>query len=174
MPLYIHLSIHFLLAILVALIFWQATERKSNFLYLSLFAAILGGFLIDIDHAIEYIIIFHRFSIQGFLIGWQFLWSGKNYLIFHAWEYLPILLLLSFLLKKKVKIAVFLAVFAAAGSVHLLTDCFINNLPPKFYSISYRAYHDFSGSELLSAESQKRDNKLYQKWYLEMKAESER
>jgi hypothetical protein len=167
MPLWLHLLTHFLLAVLVGLIFWRA----SKLFWLSLIAAIIGGFLIDVDHLIEYWIVFHRFSWFGFLNGWQFLWSGKNYLIFHAWEYLPILLLGAFLLRRRQKIAVFLAVLAAAGFIHLVTDCFINQYSPKFYSLSYRFVYHFSAQDLLPASNLELNNYYYQKWFGEMEQE---
>ncbi len=168
MPLYLHLSIHFLLAVLVGWIFWHA----SKFAWLSFVAAIMGGFFIDVDHIIEYIMVFHKFSFVGFFNGWQFLWSGKNYLIFHGWEYLPILLLLAYLLRRRQKIAVFLAVLAAAGAVHLASDCLINRYPPEFYSLNYRLSRNFSAAELIPAQNLEWNNQEYQKWFEEMKREA--
>ncbi|MFZ4648251.1 MAG: hypothetical protein ACOYMB_01295 [Patescibacteria group bacterium] len=168
MPLWLHLSIHFLLAVLVGWIFWRA----SKFRCLSFIAAIMGGFLIDVDHIIEYIIVFHRFSFYGFINGWQFLWSGKSYLIFHAWEFLPILLLLAYLLRRRQKIAIFLAVLAAAGAVHLATDCLINRYPLEFYSLDHRLLHRFSAQELIPAQNMELNQWYYQKWFGEMEREA--
>ncbi|MCX6795261.1 MAG: hypothetical protein NT165_00820 [Candidatus Falkowbacteria bacterium] len=170
MPLWLHLLTHFLLAVLVAWIFYRASKLR----WISFTAAIMGGFFIDVDHIIEYLIVFHRFTLQGFFYGWQFLWSGKSYLIFHAWEYLPILLLLAYFLRHYRKVAIFIAILAGAGAVHLVTDCFINQYPAEFYSINYRLAHNFSAEELVPPKNLILGREEYQKWYPEMKLESER
>ena len=174
MPLSLHLSLHFVLAILVALVFWHFTGRNKKFLWFFLIAAILGGFLIDVDHAIEYLLVFGRFSLFGFLHGWEFLWSGKNILIFHAWEYVPIFLILAFLLRRYKKISLSLLVFTIAALAHLVSDCFINGFTPEFYSISYRAAHNFSAQEILPARNLQWDQEQYQKWLPEMQREASR
>lgn len=174
MPLSLHLTIHFLVAVAIGFIFWLATGKNKKFLWFCLIAAILGGFLIDVDHIIEYIIVFHRFSLIGFLHGWEFLWSGKNILIFHAWEYVPLFLVLAFLLRRYKKISLSLLVFTIAAFAHLVSDCFINGFTPEFYSITYRASHNFSAQEILPAANLEWDKKQYQKWLPEMEREANR
>ncbi len=167
-PLPIHLSIHFVLALLVGYLAY----RRTKLFWLSMIAGVLGGFLIDVDHILEYIIVFHRFSFFGFTKGWQFLWSGRSYLIFHAWEYLPILLGAAYLLRRRRKVAIFIAVLAIAGFVHLVSDVFINQYPVKFYSITYRLSRDFQASELLPERNLLKNQAEYQEWYPEMAREA--
>lgn len=174
MPLSLHLFLHFAIAILIALLFWRITGKRKDFFWFFIMAAILGGFLIDVDHAIEYLLVFGRFSMFGFLRGWEFLWSGKNILIFHAWEYVPIFLIFAFLLRRYKKISLSLLVFTIAALAHLVSDCFINGFTPEFYSISYRAAHNFSAQEILPARNLQWDQEQYQKWLPEMQREASR
>ena len=170
MPLPLHLFIHFALAVLVGYLAY----RRTKLFWLSIIAGVLGGFLIDVDHILEYIFVFHRFSMFGFVKGWQFLWSGKAYLIFHAWEYLPILLGAAYLLRRWRKISIFIAVLAVAGFVHLTSDVFINQYPVKFYSLNYRLAHNFQGIELLPGSNLVKNQADYQLWYPQMAKEANR
>lgn len=167
MPLWLHLLIHFSFAVFVGWTFYRA----SKLFWVCFLAGILGGFLIDVDHVIEYFLVFHNFSFLGFINGWQFLWSGKNYLIFHAWEYLPFFLILAYLIRRWQKIAIFLAVFSIAGAVHLASDCLINEYSPRFYSLIYRSSQGFSAEKLLPARNLELNRKEYQKWFEAMKKE---
>ena len=149
MPLALHLSIHFLVAIIVGCI----TGLYFKKLPYALIAALIGGFFIDIDHVIEYYIYYGpHFNLSYFLDGRQFLMSDKIYLIFHAWEYAPILFLIAWLLRKRKALAIFIFTLALAGTVHLVSDVLINHYPLKFYSISYRTNQNFSTPNLLTSE----------------------
>ncbi len=142
----VHLLIHFSLAILSALFFAFAFKQ----FYWPILAGLLGGFFIDLDHVLEYFFVFGlKFNLYEFLNGYQFLTSDKIWLVFHAWEYFPIILLLVYLLRKKKVLALFLLTLAFSGLVHLVSDSYINNYPLKNYSIIYRAYKNFSAPELL-------------------------
>lgn len=158
MSLALHLSIHFLLAISVGLL----VGRFFRSWPVALTASILGGFLIDIDHVLEYIFFFHNFNISGFLSGQQFLLSQKNYLYFHAWEYLPLILFLAWAFRKKEKVFVSLLALACGVFVHLATDVAINRFSIKFYSITYRAEHNFLAQDILPAWQLEKDAKLRQ------------
>ncbi len=141
-----HLAIHFIMAILSGLLFGLYFKR----LWLGVFTGFLGGFLIDLDHVLEYFFVFGlKFNITNFLNGLQFLTSDKIYLVFHAYEYFPILILLAYLLRKKEALSFFLITLAFSGFVHLVSDSYINNYPPKNYSIIYRARQNFSAPKLL-------------------------
>ena len=150
LPLPIHLSIHFLMAVLsglaVGLYFRKNVDWK-----IGLLAGVLGGFLIDLDHVLEYFFVFGlTFNIRHFIEGREFLLSDKIRLVFHAHEYFPLLVLSAYLTRHKKSLSVFLLALGFAGFVHLVSDSFINNYPLKNYSIIYRASKGFSAPALLS------------------------
>ncbi|MBN2854474.1 hypothetical protein JXK06_03010 [Patescibacteria group bacterium] len=152
----LHLSIHFFMAVFSGLAFGLIFKK----VWLGLIAGILGGFLIDLDHVLEYFFVFGlKFNLVDFFNGLQFLTSDKIWLIFHAHEYFPLLILLAYFLRKKEALSFFLITLAFAGFVHLISDSYINNFPPKNYSIIYRASKNFSAPELLRPEQWERNLK---------------
>jgi len=160
MPLPLHLSIHFIVAILVGLLAGCYFKKMP----LAIIAAVIGGFFIDLDHVLEYFFYYGpHFNLSYFLEGRQFLLSNHIYLIFHAWEYIPILLLIAYLLRKRRTLAIFIFTLCLAGSIHLVSDVFINGYPVKFYSISYRASQNFSTLKLISPEEYQKNLELKQK-----------
>lgn len=157
LPLTLHISIHLLMAILSGLVFGLVFKR----VWLGLIAGILGGFLIDIDHVLEYFFVFGlRFNLTDFLNGLQFLTSDKIWLVFHAYEYFPILIFFAYLFRKKEALSFFLITLAFAGFVHLVSDSYINNFSPKHYSLIHRASKNFSASEILSQEHWEEHSKI--------------
>ena len=149
MSLYIHLSIHFLLAVLVGYLCGRIFKQVR----LGIIVGILGGFLIDLDHVLEYFLFFGpTFNFQYFIESRQFLLSEKIRLYFHAWEYVPILLLLAWFFRSQQKLKLIFITLAFSGMIHLVSDIFINNYYFRYYSITYRYQRDFSASKLLSPE----------------------
>lgn len=149
MPLFIHLSIHLLVAILTG----YFCGRLFKNVYLGVFVGILGGFLIDLDHVLEYFIVYGpTFNLQYFLQSRQFLVSDKIRLYFHAWEYFPILLILAFIFRKKNNLKLIFFTFAMAGAIHLVSDVFINGYYFKYYSLIYRYQKNYSAAQLLEPE----------------------
>ncbi len=149
LPLWFHLSIHFSVAILSGYFLGKYFKR----IRLGLIAGILGGFLIDLDHVLEYFFTFGlRFNLHNFLNGYQFLASDKIYLVFHAYEFIILLSILAFLFRKKYNIKVFIIILMISGVIHLLSDTVINNYPLKNYTITYRAINNFSAPQLLNSE----------------------
>lgn len=147
MPLAIHLFIHFSLAVLVGYYFGRRFKR----LWLGIILGILGGFLIDLDHVLEYFFFYGpHFNFTYFIQSRQFLLSDKIRLFFHAWEYFPLLLLIAWLGRRKQILKMVFLTLAFAGLVHLITDVIINGYSLPYYSIAYRAQHHFSAPELLS------------------------
>ncbi|MHB8903924.1 MAG: hypothetical protein ACYC40_02390, partial [Patescibacteria group bacterium] len=121
MPLSIHLSIHFLVAVLIGYLANRYFKKKP----ITFIAAILGGFFIDLDHVLEYFLYYGwHFNLNYFLAGREFLLSNKIHLFFHAWEYIPVLLLAAYLLRKRKNLAIFILIFCIAGSFHLISDVF--------------------------------------------------
>lgn len=149
MPLSIHLTIHFLVAILAGYFVGGYFKKMS----LALIAAIIGGFFIDLDHFLEYFLYYgYHFNLTYFLEGREFLLNDKIHLFFHAWEYAPILFIIAYLLRKRKNLAIFIFTLGLAGSLHLFSDVFINQYPFKFYSIGYRASQDFSTQKLITVK----------------------
>jgi len=147
LPLPIHLFIHFVLAITTGYLLGRHFKKIK----LGIIFGFLGGFLIDLDHVLEYFFVFGpRFNLEYFLQGRQFLTSEKIYLIFHAWEYLPLLLIVALVFKKRETFRAAVLTLAVAASVHLLTDSLINNYSLQYYSIAYRAENGYAAQKLLS------------------------
>ncbi|MFA7087771.1 MAG: hypothetical protein WC146_00285 [Patescibacteria group bacterium] len=149
MPLYIHLSIHFIAAVLSGLAVGYYFKKPL----LGVIAGIAGGFLIDLDHVLEYFLVFGpQFSFWMFFHGRQFLNSDQTRIFFHAWELAPLFLLVAFIFRRNKKVFIFLLAFVFAGLVHLISDCFINDYPPRNYSLIYRAQRGFLTEKILSPE----------------------
>jgi hypothetical protein len=68
--------------------------------------------------------------------------SGHVYVLFHGWEYVVILALLSCLLRKRYLKTIFLSL-AIGLFFHLVTDVIIDDTPIKSYSVVYRIEHNF-------------------------------
>lgn len=150
MPLYIHLSIHFIVALLSGYLIGSFFKKRK----IGIIFGILGGFLIDLDHVIEYFLVFGiRFNLLYFFESRQFLISDKIRLVFHAWEYVPVLLLLAYFLRKWKNVKVALITLAFAGAIHLVSDIFINGYYFRYYSIIYRYRQEFLAPNLLSSSA---------------------
>ncbi|QQG52546.1 MAG: hypothetical protein HY931_04495 [Candidatus Falkowbacteria bacterium] len=147
MPLTLHLFIHFALAALIGYYF----GRRFNHIWLGLILGIIGGFLIDLDHVLEYFLFYGlHFNFTYFIESRQFLLTDKIRLFFHAWEYFPVLLLIAWLGRRQQILKMVFLTLAFAGLIHLITDVVINGYSLPYYSIAYRAQHHFSAPELLS------------------------
>ncbi len=156
-PLSIHLFIHFSLAILSGYL----AGRYFKNLFLGIMVGFIGGFLIDLDHVLEYFLVYGpHFNLRYFLQGRQFLLSDQIHLWFHAWEYVLVFIILSLILKKNKIIKAIFLTLALAMSVHLLTDTIINRVPLKFYTLSYRASQNFAAQKLMSPRGYEENLKL--------------
>lgn len=146
MPLYIHLLIHFIVAVLSGFLVGKAFNKVK----LGIIFGILGGFLIDLDHVLEYFLVYGpTFNLQYFFESRQYLVSEKIRLYFHAWEYLPLLLILACIFRSKKNIKVALITLAFAGTIHLISDVFINNYYFKYYSLYYRSSKGYESKKIL-------------------------
>jgi len=146
MPLSLHLVIHFTLAVISGYLAGLHFKKIE----LGVLIGFLGGFLIDLDHVLEYLLVYgFHFNLIHFLQGRQFLISDEIHLWFHAWEYVPIFFLLALVFKKNKVLETILITLAFAMSVHLLTDSVINKYPLKFYSLLHRVEANFSARELM-------------------------
>jgi len=157
LPLPLHLAIHLYLAILTGYL----AGRYFKNIWLGLLIGVCGGFFIDLDHVLEYLLVFNwHFNIYDFFKGRQFLASDKIHLWFHAWEYVFGFLLLAWFLRKKEILKIILITLSLAMSVHLLTDTVINKVPLKFYTLTYRANLGFEAINLMSPEAYQENQDL--------------
>jgi len=144
----LHLFIHFILAVLVGYLVGSHCRRP----YLGIIAGLVGGFFIDLDHVLEYFLVYGpHFNIVYFFEGRQFLSSNQIHLWFHGWEYIPVILLAAWLLRRQKTVSIFLSAMILGASLHLATDCLINQYPPRNYSLFYRYSQNFSASKILDA-----------------------
>ena len=154
MPLYLHLSIHLCLAVISGYAIGRLTGRPT----LGMIVGVIGGFFIDLDHVLEYFLVFGwQFNLQYFLQSRQFLSSEQIRLIFHAWEYLPLLLAAAVFFRRNLKLKTIFLGLAISGTVHLLSDVVINQYGFKYYSIIYRYQQHFSAVQLLSPAEYQRN-----------------
>lgn len=145
MSLLIHLLIHASLALLVGFLASLYFGKKTLIILVSL----LTGFFIDLDHLLEYLLYFRSFNLNDFLNSQHLLESGQVFLFFHAWEYLILLIILAVIFHRRYLIKVILITAALSLFVHLVSDCFINKMPFKYYSLIYRAQNNFLIEKIL-------------------------
>ena len=118
-------------------------KKRSLILLLCIMAGLLGDFFIDLDHLIDYFLLFGAsFHLDQFIKGTQFALSGKNYVFFHAYEYPIILFIIARFIKQKVFKMCVLA-FALGLLLHLIVDVNQNGMIIPAYSIIYRILHNF-------------------------------
>jgi len=104
---------------------------------------IVLGVLVDFDHVFDYIREEHTFDMKD-----MFLKSYKGdfvhlYVIFHAWEYIP----LSWLIGAAFNNYTFSIVFSIAYGAHMLADQLMNNVKPFGYFLTYRIMKKFVMTE---------------------------
>jgi hypothetical protein len=149
MPLPLHLFIHLAWALVAG---WLV-GRYFGYIRWGMIAGFIGGVLIDLDHVLEYFLVFgFHFNLGYFLQGRQFLVGNQIRIFFHAWEYLPILLLVAWLCRSKKVVMTFILALTLGIFVHLVADCWINEYPPQNYSIIYRYERHFAAPSLLNAD----------------------
>ncbi len=135
----VHLSIHIAFSLLAGLIVWLIWKKP----FWAFSFALAGGFLVDFDHFIDYYLAFgFAWNLDYFRNGYPFLKSGRILVLFHAWEYVVILVFLVFLFKSKIAKTIFLSL-ALGLFFHLATDVVVDEVPAKSYSIVYRINRHF-------------------------------
>ncbi|MFA6973584.1 MAG: hypothetical protein WC238_02465 [Parcubacteria group bacterium] len=150
MNLFLHLFIHIALSLLAGFIVWKLWQKPVA----SFVAGIVGGFLVDLDHVIDYFLAFGwNIRLDYFAKGYQFLKSDKIYVLLHGWEYVIILAVLAiWVLKNKTAKSVILAL-ALGLFFHLGFDASANE-GAKFstYSIANRMHKNFELKDLVTPE----------------------
>lgn len=112
-----------------------------------------GGFIIDIDHAIEYIWRFgiRRLTVKRILAACQQTYEGKKifpfyklHLFFHSFELAFIFILISLITKD-----LYLIAFSIGFLSHLAIDAIFNQRPALFYFLLWRIKNGFVAQRLL-------------------------
>ncbi len=153
MTLFKHVFIHFALAAIVGIIgFYITGSRGIGMFLLFLSSSVLGGFLIDLDHLIDYFFAFgFDFNLNHFFKGYQFLKTDKVYVLLHSFEIYFLITVGGLLIQNN-----YIIVFAQALLVHLFSDIIINKLPFRMYSFIYRFVHNFDTKYLVSSNTYKK------------------
>ena len=101
------------------------------------------GLLVDFDHVFDYIREEKRFDFKDMFIKSYMGDFKKLYIVFHAYEYIPVAWIISFIIKDWT----FGTVFTIAYLSHMLPDQFTNNTKPFGYFFIYRLMKNFSMKE---------------------------
>lgn len=148
----IHESVHATLCIVAAILTYIIILRKTKLTkklkWLVVAGAFLGGFFIDLDHLIDHFIAFgFNFDLFSFLQGSSFELTRKVYVFFHAWEFLPLFLLIIWKTKDK-NFKYFMIAFTLGFISHLLFDTYANNINIGYFLL-YRILHNFDAEHLI-------------------------
>jgi hypothetical protein len=130
---------HIAVSVPVAAGTWFMTH---NWYYVAM--ALFLGFLIDVDHVFDYIREEGRFDMRHLF---QKSYEGdfrRFYVIFHAYEYIPLAWLAGYLAHNYT----FSAVFTVAYLSHMIPDQLMNNVKPFGYFLSFRICKKFVMREL--------------------------
>lgn len=148
MSLKLHLAIHVVTALLAGAAVWRIWKKPLA----SFAGGLLGGVLIDLDHFFDYFLTFgFHFKLAYFTRGAQFLKSDRILVLFHAWEYVPILIAVALVLRNRIAKSFFLAL-ALGAFVHLCSDVRIDGMPVRSYSIIYRVEKHFDLGSLVTPD----------------------
>lgn len=100
---------------------------------------VILGVLVDFDHVFDYIREEKKFDMKGMFIKSYAGDFERMYVIFHAWEYIP----LSWIAGALAGNYTFSIVFSAAYFFHMLPDQLMNNVRPFGYFMTYRIMKKF-------------------------------
>ena len=123
-------------------IFW-ARSRDWRTMLISL----VFGVLVDVDHFIDYWYSEGRvtFDLETFMGTRYFKKRGRIFVLFHAWEYLPLL----YFLWQAWKGRKWAVAATAAMSTHVVFDHFLNDLKPLGYFLWWRIKHRFNAAVII-------------------------
>ena len=106
-----------------------------------IFYCLLFGWLIDLDHLIDFIIINKKkdlFNLNLFLSGSYFQKSQKIYIFLHSYEITVLLFFSSILIEQNIFYV------ALAHFFHLIQDQILNKVKYSSYFFMYRLLNNFS------------------------------
>lgn len=142
---YIDVAFHICFSIASGFIAWKLyglSNKKS--LVIAMFCALLSGVFVDLDHFADHFLTFgFNFNYDYFIKGEYFLRTGKTYILFHGFEYVILLGILSIFIKTKKK-KVILTSLGLAMFFHLIIDILLFSIPIKNYFILYRILNGFN------------------------------
>jgi hypothetical protein len=101
------------------------------------------GFLVDFDHVFDYIREEKRFNFKDMFIKSYLGDFKKLYVVFHAFEYIPIVWIIAFFINNYT----FAIVFTVSYLAHMIPDQLTNNVKPFGYFFIYRLIKNFSMKE---------------------------
>jgi hypothetical protein len=130
---------HMLVTAPVAAGTWYFTH---SWIYVLMTVAL--GVLIDFDHVFDYIREEKKFNMKGLFIKSYLGDFEYFYVIFHAWEYIPLAWIIGALINNYT----FSTVFSVAYISHMLPDQLVNNVKPFGYFFTYRVMKKFEMREL--------------------------
>ena len=141
---YIDIAFHIVFSLIAGYAAWKALGSKGKRSFMpSLIAAFICGVFIGLDHFFDYILAFGtNFNYNYFINGEYFLRTGKAYILFHGFEYVIILGLMTIIAKKKKVKMIFLSL-GLSMLFQLLVDILLFSTSIKFYSIVYRVLQGF-------------------------------
>lgn len=133
-----HTAMYFLLAIILM----HCLNIKKVPWKLLLFGYFVSVF-IDSDHLLDYFIYKNALTlnIKEFLTSDYFSANGKIYVLFHAWEWVLLLIVSYFVTRKKYPAVLFVATGLIA---QLIFDTISHGFDPRVYLITYRIINNFS------------------------------
>lgn len=116
--------------------------------------SLVFGVLVDVDHFFDYWYSEGRvcFDWKTFMGTRYWRKSGRLFVFFHAWEWLPLV----FLVWQAWKGRRWAVAATAAMSSHLVADHLVNELKPLGYFLLYRLAHGFRAGELMDWERVRR------------------
>lgn len=144
METYLDVLAHVVFSLLAGLIAWKlyGTKNKES-LITALIFAFLSGVLIDLDHFIDYFLIYGLHFDSAILIHLEMLQkTGKSYVFFHAYEYVIILSLAALLAKDKPK-KLALTALTLGMLFHLGVDILFG-VPFNLYFLTFRIVNHFN------------------------------
>lgn len=124
------------LALSLPIYFFHKSKESLRYLLVGLFITVF----LDIDHLYDYFLVRGlSFNLQEFLNSSYFALTNKTYVLFHAWEWVA-LVLTAYLLTKR-KILIFIAIAIAA---QIFFDTVSYGFDYRAYFITFRYLNDFS------------------------------
>jgi len=140
MGLFIHELIHFTISLLIGLLLYYHYKD-----YRLILASILFGIFIDLDHFIDFFLNYGlSLNLSNFFAGNYFDESGKIYVLFHGWEFLPFYWLAGKFIGKKLKIKGLGWAISLSIAGHLVFDSFAYSHHPLAYFFIYRFINGFT------------------------------
>ncbi|MBP7791747.1 MAG: hypothetical protein KA120_01660 [Candidatus Goldbacteria bacterium] len=106
--------------------------------------SVFSGFLVDFDHVFDYIREEKRFSLKDMFVKSYLGDFKKLYIIFHAFEYVPLVWIITLFVKDYT----FAVVFTISYLSHMIPDQMANNTKPFGYFLTYRIKKKFDMKEL--------------------------